>query len=117
MYMVKKNSFNCYCGYVGVPITHLFYKAEPGRFDLRVHGGATFTGTFEEIGDGFYFFGFDCAHYQDFMPGMTKFTGIGLVSQEETYKDFDFVLGQIWGLIEQLESPLECFTQSLRSGS
>jgi hypothetical protein len=35
--------------------------------EIDIHGGLTFS---EQKGDGFTWFGFDCAHMNDFSPGM-----------------------------------------------
>lgn len=57
------------CGYVGVPKNNSLWGrsySQPDLYDIDVHGGLTFSGSFEEIGfDDYWFFGFDCAHAHD----------------------------------------------------
>jgi hypothetical protein len=56
------------CGYVRVPPTHPSFGKDYNDIDVNVHGGLTFGQiepcTEHEDGQG-YWFGFDCAHYQD----------------------------------------------------
>lgn len=51
------------CGYVCIPEDHPFRdKNEIEKYDIRVHGGITFS---DEIGAFGYMIGFDCAHSGD----------------------------------------------------
>lgn len=61
----KSEHFIWYCGYVVIPEDHPCYGLdyEVVEDDIDVHGGLTFSGTFEDI-DGFLL-GFDCAHAGD----------------------------------------------------
>lgn len=56
------------CGYVRVPPTHPMHGKSSDDVDVNVHGGLTFAKeepcTEHEDGQG-YWFGFDCAHWQD----------------------------------------------------
>lgn len=57
------------CGYVGVPKTSSLWRrsySQQDLYDIDVHGGLTFSDSFEGIGfDDYWFFGFDCAHAHD----------------------------------------------------
>jgi hypothetical protein len=62
------------CGYVGVPKGHQHFK---GHYDdevmcvadLDIHGGLTYS----EMGDdGYWYFGFDTAHSDDFSPKIVE---------------------------------------------
>lgn len=66
--LVRHNFLGYRCGYVGVPKGHPLYgtgydKAED--MGLHAHGGLTFAGEFEALGDGLWYLGFDCAHAWD----------------------------------------------------
>jgi hypothetical protein len=56
------------CGYVFIPKDHPYFGKEDCVNDLEVHGGITynsFNGDIHQIG-------FDCAHFGDIVPSMTK---------------------------------------------
>jgi hypothetical protein len=52
------------CGYIRVPEGHPWYEKSFMDIDVEVHGGLTFSGFSEILGDGFWV-GFDCAHASD----------------------------------------------------
>lgn len=57
-----------WCGYVGVSKDHpLFEKDYHDITDLEVHGGITYGNPLKGK-EGYWFFGFDCAHFGDFCP-------------------------------------------------
>ncbi|MES2729973.1 MAG: hypothetical protein V4621_07785 [Pseudomonadota bacterium] len=84
--LVTRTDMGNLCGYVGVPESHpLFGKSDNNARDVCVHGGVTFADSCqphatEESGvchlpepgesDNVWWFGFDCAHAGDFLPGM-----------------------------------------------
>ncbi len=54
-----------YCGYVVIPANDKFYNASEDLLDTSdVHGGISFTGYLDEVGDAFLL-GFDCNHARD----------------------------------------------------
>lgn len=66
---------------------------------IDVHGGLTYAeknAPMEEP-DGFWWFGFDCAHAGDLLP---KYDWIG---RDGIYRDIDFVRQEIKSLADQLE--------------
>lgn len=70
---------------------------------IDVHGGLTFSG----MGDGklrsaaYWWFGFDCAHGWDLIPGLLQILGREQ-REHETYRNFAYVRAQIKSLAEQL---------------
>lgn len=112
-------------GYVGVPLKHPGAGSKMERIvgrdidtkyddiDVDVHGGLTFSGV-GEGGDlrpqGFYWFGFDCAHAGDYSPPTdprvhqvhVDVTGRTGPSDYETYRNIEYVRGQVRHLAEQL---------------
>lgn len=95
MCKVKRNHFFVWCGYV--EFTH---KDEIEN--VNVHGGITYD-------DG-YMIGFDCAHWRDITPmnfiHKTKMLeSIGFIIEngdEETYKDYNYIVEETRKLAEQL---------------
>ena len=61
------------CGYVGVPTSNKFYGAdytdEKLSFLNEVHGGVTHS---QKGDDGYWYFGFDTAHADDFCPKIVE---------------------------------------------
>jgi hypothetical protein len=77
------------CGYVGLPKGHKYYGKHYSKIDVDVHGGLTYA----EKDDGFWVIGFDCAHADDY----TGFCSFG-----NTYRDMEYVEGQIKSLVRQI---------------
>lgn len=64
-----RGPLGAWCGYVGVLEGHPDYGVDYGTLDYEVHGGLTYG----QMGDGLrdetlWWLGFDCAHYNDFVP-------------------------------------------------
>ena len=97
------------CGYIGVPPGHRMhgyrysgYEALP---DLRVHGGLTYSNSkpqtdFQREYPGYTWFGFDCAHLGDIVPGMLEVHGR---YSEGTYKTIRFVEMELRDLARQIK--------------
>ncbi len=116
-----------WCGYVGVKKDHpnvtrlvlrknVLFRIERSYWDdedddLDVHGGITFREECEE--DGLFWFGFDCAHYQDFVPCTLYYTktipGYPSLSFEmnDVYRTVNFVRDQTEQLAKQLSEKKE----------
>ncbi len=81
--MVRSALGGNWCGYVGVPPWHPFYKKDFGKLDLRVHGGLTYSAPCQGhichvAGPGepenVWWLGFDCAHGGDLSPRLEAVT-------------------------------------------
>lgn len=87
------------CGYVEVP-DGLSVNVN----EIDCHGGITFNERLSEFPiDGYrdnYCIGFDCMHFRDWTPLSAK---EGLSSNEDTYRDTEFVLNEIKHIIKQLK--------------
>lgn len=107
--IAKRNEFGAWCGYVGVTDNHdYFHMGFDDDLGLDVHGGLTYADVCQsgdpEHGichipgpgepDLVWWFGFDCAHSQDFVPGM----GIPFGQ----YRDLEYVKQQCTKLAQQL---------------
>lgn len=119
---IRRGPVGALCGYVGVPVGHPGYGASyngPNDYysldentiwwrryinkipeyaiaGIEVHGGLTY-GSDEK--DGYYWFGFDCAHAGDLCPQIVAMTGD---AHGDTYKDFHYVTEEVKSLAKQL---------------
>ena len=73
---IKRNSTTgTLCGYVGIPKEHRFWgvgydrDGELSDISENVHGGLTYSAQGD---DGWWYFGFDTAHADDFAPTMVE---------------------------------------------
>jgi hypothetical protein len=99
------------CGYVGIPKGHTFWGViyDEGNEELDaiaddVHGGFTYT---EEGKDGYWYFGFDTTHINDFAPKLVELLiDLGRKDLPFTdcmnYKTWEFVEDQIFWLGKRL---------------
>jgi hypothetical protein len=90
-------------GYVGIPDNHPWYGRSHDHIGVFVscHGGLTYSGT-AHWGDlrASYWFGFDCAHAGDLVPGigltpdLIRVTGFSIpdrIRMGEVYRDLEYV--------------------------
>ena len=99
------------CGYVGIPKGHKYWGViyDEGDEELDaiaddVHGGFTYT---EEGDDGYWYFGFDTTHADDFAPKLVELLiDLGRKDLPFTdcmnYKTWEFVEDQIFWLGKRL---------------
>ena len=99
------------CGYVGIPKGHKYWGViyDEGDEELDaiaddVHGGFTYT---EEGDDGWWYFGFDTTHINDFAPKLVELLiDLGRKDLPFTdcmnYKTWEFVEDQIYWLGKRL---------------
>ena len=97
------------CGYVAAPKGHPCYGKDYDHipyddlFPVEVHGGLTFSkeGDGDTWPKGYWWFGFDCAHWGDLVPQIVE-----LLDREpnefETYRNFQYLRRETEGLAEQL---------------
>jgi hypothetical protein len=72
--IVRNEVTGTLCGYVGIPKEHRFWGASYEDDELRdigdnVHGGITYS---QQEDDGWWYFGFDTAHAEDFAPKIVE---------------------------------------------
>ena len=100
------------CGYVGIPKEHRFWgisyniDPDPELSDIsdNVHGGLTYSRQGE---DGWWYFGFDTAHLDDFAPTTIEHAIARHVSNSRfydcmNYKTWEFVEDQVFWLGKRL---------------
>lgn len=88
--LIVRNNTGALCGYVGVDRSHALYGVSyheaPERCHNAVHGCLTYSDKCSgnichtpEPGetDDVWWFGFDCAHYCDFVPGYPRYSEWG----------------------------------------
>lgn len=95
--LVRRTDMGHVNEYVKVPVD-LPYKERSsfGEFaeeNFSVHGGVTFTGSLEMLGQEGYWVGFDTAHCYDWTPQWN----------EGEYKSVDYVKGEIKTLASQIK--------------
>lgn len=130
--LIVRNQLGALCGYVGVDENHPWYGVDydscPQSCDeeccthrpvlcIDVHTELTFSDFChdqapEESGichvpeegepDHVWWFGFDCAHAWDYIPGMKRFSE-EVIDERNTYKDISFVKDQCAKLAKQLK--------------
>jgi hypothetical protein len=99
----KHDTMGHLCGYLAVYKTHPWYDKDE-LYDVDVHGGITYTARVEDVDlpskdiKDHYWVGFDCAHYNDFIPGssMTYISG-------EVFRNRDFVYNELVELAKQAD--------------
>lgn len=102
-----------WCGYVGVPDTHVgFKKPYDDIVDVEVHGGLTYGAPCAGhichvpapgMPDNVWWFGFDCTHLGDISPGMFKYrTSEFYHMSHEYYRNVEYVKTEVISLADQL---------------
>lgn len=113
--LMVRQHFGAWCGYVGVPRRHRFHGLPYEMIDLDVHGGLTFADRCApgEPVDGIchiawegrepepWWFGFDCGHAWDIMPGL-HIPALHLQQAGAQYRDMPWVMGEVERLAAQL---------------
>lgn len=112
--LIVRGPMGALCGYSGVYPDHPFYKAKYADVDVEVHGGLTFAdgcahSEDESQGichvpepgtsDNVWWFGFDCAHCFDLMPGIFNLLR---PTERDVYRDVPYVAAQVTSLAAQL---------------
>jgi hypothetical protein len=123
--LIARNPMGALCGYVGVDVSHPWYDVKySGNTDsyddspearVDVHGGVTFSGhcggslilCCDRCFDGepcreLWFFGFDCGHLGDVIPGMLAGRVVPF-DDNDSYRDVGYVIDQVESLARQLQ--------------
>ncbi len=136
--LIVRNTLGALCGYVGVTPGHPYHGVHYGgclhtpkcgeevwcdyspEACLNVHGGVTYSDSCADMichvtddpADATWWFGFDCGHCDDYVPGMAstlrEIRSVDLathrVGREQTYRDVAYVQNQIASLASQLNA-------------
>jgi len=113
--LLVRNRTGNWCGYAAVPPGHPYHGADYSVPDVSVHGGLTYANACAgqichapKPGepDDVYWFGFDCAHFMDLVPGFAHlFAGMPELSTlgvGDVYRDVAYVTEETKRLAEQL---------------
>lgn len=112
--LVRNPRSGNWCGYAAVPPGHPYHGMDYNIADVEVHGGLTYANAcagqichVPKPGepDDVYWFGFDCAHFMDLVPGYAHlFKGMPSLSADlrDTYRDVAYVTAETKRLAEQL---------------
>ena len=118
--LIVRNAFGALCGYIGIDKNHPLFKIDYNNTpNLEVHGGLTFSDLCQEWDDpskgichipegnrpkNIWWFGFDCAHYCDFIPIYTS-PNYGFMRSHvgTTYRTIEYVQSEIRHLAKQLK--------------
>lgn len=120
--LIVRNDFGNLCGYVGVNNSHILFGKDYSDLNLDVHGGLTYAGechgrVCHEVKTNFlgieithlendktWWLGFDCAHYGDYSPGLSKYRGFNELNQQTDYKNVSYVTEQCTNLAKQIKN-------------
>jgi len=110
---IVRNSLESLCGYAGVYQGHPSYEKGYDEVECQAHGGLTFS-SYQysdrehhlKNGNKVWYFGFDCAHSGDCIPGMSGLLTSGVKAFEDpirgTYRNIGYVLAETEQLASQL---------------
>jgi hypothetical protein len=98
--VILRNYSGALCGYAGVYKNHPYHGDDYDNHHLDVHGGLTFSGDLKNlVGEpGVWYFGFDCAHGFDLVPGLDAI----FHESNGTYRGIDYVRKETKKLADQL---------------
>lgn len=109
--LAVRTDFGHWCGYVAVNSKHPMFAQDYNIPEVEVHGGLTFGGFCSEdkehgichlVEDGeddrVFWFGFDCAHSGDYVPGWGNYK----MYSQGMYRTFSYVKEQCASLALQL---------------
>lgn len=131
--VLRHDSMKFLCGYVHIPIlkqakgrmaqfqsffieygliedddgSNVYYQFDE-IFDIRVHGGITFSRVIEENDQKFFVIGFDCGHAGDLIPSMESilrrpiFGHADPIFGSDIYRDMNYVESECKSMVDQL---------------
>jgi len=116
--IVRNPELGNLCGYVGVPLDSKLANVAYDDLDVNCHGGLTYGAKCEgrvcHISDyEVYWFGFDCAHFEDMSPGTRALfiRSFSFPSGRDyfghgTYRDVSYVRDEVTQLAAQIKELL-----------
>lgn len=109
--LILRSRMGNLCGYVRVPRDHPLhgkhYRQRGIERRISVHGGITFSGCLggRRMKRG-HWFGFDCAHWRDLVPGLANLFPSFARDEALIYRDIDYVRAECASLAAQLAAQL-----------
>lgn len=83
------------CGYIGLPKRHKWHGKDYDKIPIEVHGGLTFAQK-DFIIEGYWWIGFDCAHFGD------KVLSISHAESIEHFWTLEEVVKEVKSMIKQV---------------
>lgn len=106
-YILRHSQLLHLCGYIAVEPGHPWFGIDGETIEPHpcVHGGLTYSRDHkpENLPDGKWWLGFDCAHLGDLVPGAMVRTP----EKSDRYRDMKYVTQQCARLAEQAAAALE----------
>lgn len=98
---IRKNDYDCLCGYVMIPKENKAYKElEQYPENIECHGGITYD-EFEILGDTEYrVIGFDCMHLWDYIPVYD--IDCPKINKRKVWRDKEYIENELRKITEQL---------------
>lgn len=108
--VVRSPVTGSFCGYTAVTPQHIHYRRDCGKPNVECHGGLTYSGEIEGFGGEVWWFGFDTAHFGDYLPaimgpGLGRALGLeiaGIAGRATTYKALPYVRAEVESVAVQL---------------
>jgi len=117
--MLRQPNLLHWCGYVGVPPGHPFHGVRYDDANISAHGGLTYANDCgghvchipkEGEPDNLWWFGFDCAHLGDLVPGYDKKSYRDMLggrksvflSKDSVYRTREWVEAEVRRMAEQI---------------
>lgn len=113
--LIVRGFIGSLCGYVGVPPEHPLYMRDYADCELEAHGELTYSAHCQgkichkpEPGEekDIWWFGFDCAHFEDIVPSMRAISAtlpaFARLDRDETYRSIEYVRAEVERLAEQV---------------
>lgn len=107
---IRRNYLKTLCGYVIIPPTNKAINNQDIVDSINCHGGITLDKIKEINGNNYRLIGFDCCHFDDFIPGLHKLEaevniklfGTSWFESTDKYRDIKYVTKEVEGMIDQL---------------
>ena len=117
----RHDTLGFYCGYVAVTKDHTWYEKKYSDVDIECHGGLTYSrecdGDVEKgichitkEDDKSWWFGFDCAHAGDIIPGPDYLDLSPLFEMDlsplfemDVYQDLSYLTSEVESIAKQLK--------------
>lgn len=109
--VITKTWMGIHCGYVGITnLTPKYYKNYELCDEIKCHGGITWQGKTvsknkSKKGNEFHWIGFDCGHYNDYIPEMYKNISSSYVDNLP-FRDVNYCIKECKNIVNQLLTPL-----------
>lgn len=121
--IIRSYGTGALCGYVGVPRSNRYYGRDYDDLHVDVHGGLTYSRDRKpgQQPNGYWWFGFDCAHAGDFVPAIARlrldFRFNAPDPMPGTYRNMVYVAKECASLAGQLKAGETILTAWTRSAA